>query len=154
MFRDIWLASCYRVLSFGGVIDLYRIWLIYSTFFANHQVREVTENLEREQIASGIITNLISIGFYMNNLSIQNADVVLICGGAYILPPYCNMLDRDLFYQNMPFVRSAALACAEFAQHAIVAVQTPPVDANLTLVKYVSFCNLCVVKNKNVGIIY
>ncbi|CAB3247458.1 unnamed protein product [Arctia plantaginis] len=68
--------------------------------------------------------------------ALNDADVVLICGGAYVSPPCCNILDRDLFFQNMPFVRSAALASAEFAPHAIVAVQTPPVDANFTLVKY------------------
>ncbi|PZC85086.1 hypothetical protein B5X24_HaOG202850 [Helicoverpa armigera] len=65
--------------------------------------------------------------------ALLEADVVLICGGAYLLPPCCNTWDRHLFFQNMQHVRTATLAIAQFCPHAIVAVQTPPVDCNFAL---------------------
>ncbi|CAH0702575.1 unnamed protein product [Spodoptera exigua] len=65
--------------------------------------------------------------------ALHDADVVLICGGAYLLPPCCNTLDRQLFFQNLQHVRSATLAIAQFCPQAIVAVQTPPVDCNFAL---------------------
>ncbi|XP_075974854.1 malate dehydrogenase-like [Anticarsia gemmatalis] len=68
--------------------------------------------------------------------ALDDADVVVICGGHYLLPPCCNTLDRDLFMENMPFVRTSAIACAQFAPHAIIAIQTPPVDANYALVRH------------------
>ncbi|CAH0407092.1 unnamed protein product [Chilo suppressalis] len=68
--------------------------------------------------------------------ALHDSDVVLICGGRYVLPPCCNTQDRDLFFQNMRHVRTATIACAEFCPQAVVAVQTPPVDCNFALCKY------------------
>jgi malate/lactate dehydrogenase len=68
----------------------------------------------------------------------QDSDVVVICGGWYVLPPCCNTPDRALFFDNMRFVRTATIACAEFCPQAIIAVQTPPVDCNFALCKHVS----------------
>ncbi|XP_049868056.1 malate dehydrogenase, mitochondrial-like [Pectinophora gossypiella] len=68
--------------------------------------------------------------------ALYDADVVLICGGCYVMPPMCNTLDRDLFFQNMQFVRTVCLACAHFCPQAIICVQTPPVDCNFTLCKH------------------
>ncbi|KAJ0175417.1 hypothetical protein K1T71_008576 [Dendrolimus kikuchii] len=65
--------------------------------------------------------------------ALENTDVVLICGGCYVLPPSCNIQDRDLFFQNMQLVRTVTLACAQVCPHAIIAVQTPPVDCNFAL---------------------
>ncbi|KAJ8730956.1 hypothetical protein PYW08_002369 [Mythimna loreyi] len=65
--------------------------------------------------------------------ALHEADVVLICGGAYLPPPHCFTMDRDLFFQNMQHVRTATIAIAQFCPHAIVAVQTPPVDCNFAL---------------------
>ncbi|KAF9794165.1 hypothetical protein SFRURICE_009542 [Spodoptera frugiperda] len=65
--------------------------------------------------------------------ALHDADVVLICGGAYLMPPCCNMLDRQLFFHNLQHVRSTTIATAKFAPHAIIAVQTPPVDCNFAL---------------------
>ncbi|KAJ8721668.1 hypothetical protein PYW07_002443 [Mythimna separata] len=65
--------------------------------------------------------------------ALHEADVVLICGGAYLPPPHCFTMDRDLFFQNMQHVRTASLAITEFCPQAIVAVQTPPVDCNYAL---------------------
>lgn len=58
------------------------------------------------------------------------------------MPPCCFTQDRDLFFQNMQFVRTVALACAQFCPQAIIAIQTPPVDCNFTLIKHVSFLAL------------
>ncbi|KAG6445676.1 malate dehydrogenase [Manduca sexta] len=65
--------------------------------------------------------------------ALHNSDVVLICGGCYVLPPCCNIVDRELFLQNMPLVRTVTLACAQFCPYAVIAVQTPPVDCNFAL---------------------
>ncbi|KAI8422521.1 hypothetical protein MSG28_006332 [Choristoneura fumiferana] len=65
--------------------------------------------------------------------SLHNTDVVLICGGCYITPPCCNQSDRELFFKNMTQVRTSTLAIAQFAPHAIIVIQTPPVDCNFAL---------------------
>ncbi|CAH1646805.1 unnamed protein product [Spodoptera littoralis] len=65
--------------------------------------------------------------------ALHDADVVLICGGAYLAPPCCNTLDRQMFFLNLQHVRSATIATAKFAPHAIIAIQTPPVDCNFAL---------------------
>ncbi|XP_026315888.1 malate dehydrogenase, mitochondrial-like [Hyposmocoma kahamanoa] len=69
--------------------------------------------------------------------ALTDADVVVICGGRYVMPPCCNILDRDLFFQNLQHVRTAVIGCAMFAPNALIAVQTPPVDCNFTLCKYI-----------------
>ncbi|XP_052754730.1 malate dehydrogenase-like [Galleria mellonella] len=68
--------------------------------------------------------------------ALDNTDVVLICGGCYVTPPCCNTLGRELFFNNMQLVRTTALAVAQFCPHAIVAIQTPPVDCNFALVEH------------------
>ncbi|CAH0581133.1 unnamed protein product [Chrysodeixis includens] len=68
--------------------------------------------------------------------ALHDADVVLICGGCYPLPPCCNSPDRELFFYNMQFVRTITLAVAQFCPEAIVALQTPPVDCNFALCLY------------------
>ncbi|XP_004926803.3 malate dehydrogenase [Bombyx mori] len=65
--------------------------------------------------------------------ALYNSDVVLICGGCYVLPPCCSVEDRELFFQNMAYVRTVTLAIAQFCPQAIVAIQTPPVDCNFAL---------------------
>ncbi|XP_061380400.1 malate dehydrogenase-like [Danaus plexippus] len=65
--------------------------------------------------------------------ALWDADVVLICGGHYVMPPCCNIEDRDLFFENLQHVRTVTIACAEFCPHAIIAIQTPPVDCNFAL---------------------
>ncbi|XP_060803711.1 malate dehydrogenase [Amyelois transitella] len=65
--------------------------------------------------------------------ALHDADVVLICGGCYVMPPCCNTPDREIFFQNMQMVRTTTLACAQFCPQAIIAVQTPPVDCNFAL---------------------
>ncbi|XP_063630803.1 uncharacterized protein LOC134802032 isoform X2 [Cydia splendana] len=65
--------------------------------------------------------------------ALHDADVVLICGGCYELPPCCCELDRELFLKNMRFVRTTAIAVSQFCPYAILAVQTPPVDCNYAL---------------------
>ncbi|XP_053612971.1 malate dehydrogenase-like isoform X2 [Plodia interpunctella] len=69
---------------------------------------------------------------YMRD-ALDDADVVLICGGCYVLPPCCCAPDREIFFQNMQLVRTTTLACAQFCPQAIIAVQTPPVDCNFAL---------------------
>ncbi|OWR46415.1 putative Malate dehydrogenase [Danaus plexippus plexippus] len=49
------------------------------------------------------------------------------------MPPCCNIEDRDLFFENLQHVRTVTIACAEFCPHAIIAIQTPPVDCNFAL---------------------
>ncbi|XP_064072107.1 malate dehydrogenase-like isoform X1 [Vanessa tameamea] len=69
---------------------------------------------------------------YLRN-ALYDADVVLICGGHYVLPPCCDISDRELFFENMQLVRTVSIACAQFCPHAIIAIQTPPVDCNFAL---------------------
>ncbi|CAH0714170.1 unnamed protein product, partial [Brenthis ino] len=69
---------------------------------------------------------------YLKN-ALYDADVVLICGGHYVMPPCCDKLDRDLFFENMQQVRTACIACAQFCPQAVIAIQTPPVDCNYAL---------------------
>ncbi|KAL4715471.1 hypothetical protein ACJJTC_009097 [Scirpophaga incertulas] len=68
--------------------------------------------------------------------ALHDSDVVVICGGCHVMPPCCNNPDRDLFFKNMRFVRTATIACAHFCPQAVIAVQTPPVDCNFALCKY------------------
>lgn len=69
--------------------------------------------------------------------ALYDADVVAICGGVCIQPPCCNnTLDRDLFFFNMPYVRTMAVSCASFCPQALIVVQTPPVDCNFSLVAH------------------
>ncbi|CAH2108019.1 unnamed protein product [Euphydryas editha] len=65
--------------------------------------------------------------------ALDDADVVLICGGHYVMPPCCDITDRELFFDNMHLVRTVSIACAQFCPQAIIAIQTPPVDCNFSL---------------------
>lgn len=58
-----------------------------------------------------------------------------------MLPPCCSVEDRELFFQNMAYVRTVTLAIAQFCPQAIVAIQTPPVDCNFALCMHVSNSN-------------
>ncbi|XP_059049615.1 malate dehydrogenase-like [Achroia grisella] len=65
--------------------------------------------------------------------ALDNSDVVLICGGSYVMPPCCSNPDRELFFNNMQLVRTTTLAVAQFCPQAVIAIQTPPVDCNFAL---------------------
>ncbi|XP_072938578.1 carotenoid isomerooxygenase-like [Epargyreus clarus] len=84
--------------------------------------------------------------------ALDDADVALICGGCYVTPPCCNIPDRELFFQNMKYVRTAALACAQFCPQAVLAVQTPPVDCNLALCLYTLKQNRVYDKRRVLGV--
>ncbi|KAG7306481.1 hypothetical protein JYU34_009117 [Plutella xylostella] len=66
--------------------------------------------------------------------AVCDADVVLICGGPGGGPGMA--CERQLFLQNMAHVHAATRAAAERAPHAVLAVQTPPLDCNFALVMH------------------
>ncbi|KAJ2949969.1 hypothetical protein O0L34_g11294 [Tuta absoluta] len=68
--------------------------------------------------------------------ALDNADVVLICGGHYNGPPCYCIPDHEIFSYNQSFVRTVSLACAYFCPKAIVCIQVPPVDCNFNLCRY------------------
>ncbi|KAM3959600.1 malate dehydrogenase-like [Aphomia sociella] len=84
--------------------------------------------------------------------ALDNSDVVLICGGSHVVPPCCNTPDRELFFQNMQLVRTTTLAVAQFCPHAIIVVQTPPVDCNFALCVHTLKTARAYVKRRVLGV--
>ncbi|KAI5642360.1 lactate/malate dehydrogenase, NAD binding domain-containing protein [Phthorimaea operculella] len=68
--------------------------------------------------------------------ALDNADVVLICGGHYDGPPCYCIPDHQIFSCNQSFVRTVSLACAFFCPKAVICIQVPPVDCNFNLCRY------------------
>ncbi|CAH2239273.1 jg21900 [Pararge aegeria aegeria] len=131
-----------QVTVIGGGSDVGRI---VSLFLKQQKIIKVLSlyDEEPENNVLGVATDLAHMdtsttveayqGRVFMRQALTDADVVLICGGHYLMPPCCCTLDRDLFFQNMQFVRTATIACAQFCPQAVIALQTPPVDCNFAL---------------------